>query len=142
MTIPIVIDACIALAWCFPDETSASADAVLVAMEGHTILVSAVWSLELANAVLTGERHKRLSQLEIKSFTELLSNLTIVIDAQTTGEHIANVVPLARAHNLSAYDAAYLELAIRRSAPIATLDNKLQRAAKQEGVRIFDPSVS
>jgi hypothetical protein len=57
----------IALAWCFPDETSEYADRVLVALEDHTILVSAVWCLELANAILVGERKKRLNQPEIKS---------------------------------------------------------------------------
>jgi len=62
----VVVDASTALAWCFPDETSEYADGVLIALEGHTILVPAIWSLELANAVLVGERKKRLNQSEIK----------------------------------------------------------------------------
>jgi predicted nucleic acid-binding protein len=61
----VVVDASIALAWCFPDETSDSADGVLVSLEGNTILVPSIWSLEIANAVLVGERRKRLSQAEI-----------------------------------------------------------------------------
>jgi predicted nucleic acid-binding protein len=133
----VVVDASIALAWCFPDETSEYADRVLVALEDHTILVPAVWCLELANAILVGERKKRLSQTEIKSFTILLENLSIVQDAQPVIDNIRSVLPLARAHGLTAYDAAYLELSIRHGAGLATLDRTLRNAAKASGVELF-----
>jgi len=133
----VVVDASTALAWCFPDEASEYADGVLVALEGHTVLVPAIWSLELANAVLAGERRKRLNPSEIKTFTNLLENLPIVQDAQSVSESIHAVLPLARVHGLSAYDAAYLELSIRRRAPLATSDAKLQKAARQIGIRLF-----
>ena len=131
------VDASTALAWCFPDEASEYADGVLVALEGHTVLVPAVWSLELADAVLVGERGKRLNQSEIQTFTNLLENLPVVQDAQSVSESVHAVLPLARAHGLSAYDAAYLELSIRHSAPLATSDGKLQKAANQMGIRLF-----
>jgi predicted nucleic acid-binding protein len=133
----VVVDASTALAWCFPDETSADADNVLVSLEGKTILVPAVWGLEIANAVLAGERKKRLAQPEIRCFTMLLESLSLVQDVQPVGEHIDKVLPLARKYNLSAYDAAYLELSIRTGAPLATLDGKLQKAATQAGVKRF-----
>lgn len=133
----VVIDASTALAWCFPDESSDYADAVLVALEGKTILVPAVWSLEIANAVLVGERKKLLRQPEILRFTTLLESLSVVEDVQPVGNHIRNVLPLAREYGLSAYDAAYLELSIRHGAPLATLDDRLKNAAKQAGVTIF-----
>ncbi len=133
----VVVDASTALAWCFPDETSEYADGVLVGLEGHTILAPAVWSLELANAVLVGERKKRLSQPEIKSLITLLESLPVVQDTQPLSENIRSVLPLARAHGLSAYDAAYLELSIRHSAPLATLDGKLQKAANETGIKLF-----
>jgi predicted nucleic acid-binding protein len=133
----VVVDASIALAWCFPDETSDYADGVLVALEGKTMLVPSVWSLEIANAILTGERRKRLNPPEIKQFTMLLENLAIVQDTRPVSGHITDVLPLARTHGLSAYDAAYLELSIRRGAPLATLDDKLRKAAKQAGLNIF-----
>jgi predicted nucleic acid-binding protein len=60
-----VLDASTALAWCFPDEASDRADAVLLALEGQAVLVPAVWSLEVANALLVGERQKRLGQPEV-----------------------------------------------------------------------------
>lgn len=102
------------------------------------MLVPSVWSLEIANAVLVGERRQRLNQPEIKQFTSLLESLSLLQDTRPVAKHVDEVLPLARTHGLSAYDAAYLELSIRYSAPLATLDERLQRAAKQAGVAIFD----
>ncbi len=133
----MVVDASTALAWCFPDENSEYADAVLVALKGKTILVPSIWPLEIANAVLVGERMKRLRRPEIQRFIALMEGLPLAQDSQTVGEHIGNVLPLAREYGLSAYDAAYLELAIRYEAPLATLDGKLRRAAQKAGVSIF-----
>lgn len=124
----VVVDASTTLAWCFPDEASDYADGVLVLLEGRTILVPAIWSLEVVNAVLVGERKKRLRQSEIQRFATLLESLSLIQDTQPVGEHVANVLPLAREHNLSAYDAAYLELSVRYGAPLATLDTKLQKS--------------
>jgi predicted nucleic acid-binding protein len=133
----VVVDASTALAWCFPDETSDYADGVLVSLERKTMLVPAVWGLEIANAVLAGERKKRLNQPEIQRFITLLEGLSLVQDVQPVGQHVSNVLPLARQYGLSAYDAAYLELSIRHGAPLATLDGKLQKAAQKAGVKIF-----
>jgi predicted nucleic acid-binding protein len=133
----VVIDASVALAWCFPDEASTYADGVLVALEGQSLLVPAVWTLEVANALLSGERSKRLGQPEIRRFTTLLQSLSPLQDVQPVGEHVSNVLPLAREYSLSAHDAAYLELSIRHGAPLATLDGKLQKAAQKAGVTIF-----
>jgi predicted nucleic acid-binding protein len=108
-----------------------------VALEGVAIWVPAVWSLEIANAILSGERAKRVRQPEIRRFTALLEGLPIVQDAQSPGEHASRIPPIAREHGLSAYDAAYLELSMRRGASIATLDGKLQKAARRAGVEIF-----
>ena len=134
----IVLDASTALAWCFPDETSEHADAILAALEGKTILVPAVWGLEIANAVLVGERSKRLRQPEIRRFTTLLESLPVVQDARPVTSYVSDVLPVAREYSLTAYDAAYLELSMRHSAPLATLDAKLQRAAQRAGVEIFN----
>ncbi|HEX7362863.1 MAG TPA: type II toxin-antitoxin system prevent-host-death family antitoxin [Bryobacteraceae bacterium] len=70
-----VVDASVALAWCFPDEASDYAEAVLVALEGKTIMVPAIWGLEIANAVLASERQKRLRAQEIQQFVALLENI-------------------------------------------------------------------
>lgn len=88
----VVIDASVALAWCFPDEASIYADGVLVALEGQSILVPAVWGLEVANAVLVGERSKRLRQPEIRRFTTLLESLSIVQDVPPVGDQVMTEV--------------------------------------------------
>lgn len=133
----LVVDACVALAWCFPDEASAYADGVLVALKGQTIVVPAVWGLEIANALVVGERRKRLKQPEILRFVALLEGLAVLQDGAGVPETLNNVLPLARHYGLSAYDAAYLELAIRYRAPLATLDGDLQKAARRAGIRVF-----
>ena len=71
-----VIDASVALAWCFPDEGSPYADDVLVALHGISILVPAIWPLEVAHGLLVGERNKRLKHPEIRRFAELLQQLS------------------------------------------------------------------
>ena len=133
----IVIDASVALAWCFPDEANDYADKVLVALEGRSILVPALWPVEITNALVLAERRKRIIQSSIRRFIELLSGLTVIIVAQSATESVSNILPLAREYNLSAYDAAYLDLALRDDAPLATLDNKLQKAGQTAGIEIF-----
>ncbi len=132
-----VIDASVALAWCFPDEASDYADAVLVALQGQTILVPPIWSLEIANALLVGERRKRIRHPEVRRFLELLKALNIFEEAQPFAETIGNVIPLAREHNLSAYDASYLDLALRHGASLVTLDAALQKSARAAGAKLF-----
>ena len=134
---PVVIDASVALAWCFPDEASSYADAVLLALGGKTPIVPAIWGLELTNAILVGQRAKRLGQREVDIFTTLLRNLPLIQDVQPITECVASILPLARRYNLSAYDAAYLELSIRRGAALATLDRNLHNAARRARVPIF-----
>ena len=133
----VVVDASVALAWCFPGESSEKADAVLAKLKDQTILVPAVWVLEISNALLVGERQKRLRQPEISRFIGLLGGLSVLQDSQSVSESVVKILPLARDYGLSAYDAAYLELAIRHNAPMATLDGSLQKAARKAGVPIF-----
>lgn len=114
----------------------------MVALEGASILVPAVWALEIANAILVGERSKRLRQPEIRTFSALLQNLSLVQDGQSIAENLTNVLPLAREFNLSAYDAAYLELALRHNAPLATFDRRLRTAATKSGARLFPSPTS
>ena len=75
---------------------------------------------------------------EILRFATLLECLPVLQDVQPVGDHVSNVLPLAREYSLSAYDAAYLELSIRQGAPLATLDDRLGKAAKHAGVEIFE----
>jgi predicted nucleic acid-binding protein len=133
----VVVDASVALAWCFPDETNEYADAVLVALEGWQVSVPAVWPLEITNAVVVGQRRKRITQPEVRRFVELLEGLNIRQEALPVAASVSNVVPLALEYDLSAYDASYLEVAIRRGARLATLDTRLERAGKKAGVELL-----
>ena len=133
----VVVDASVALAWCFPDEASEYADAVLVALEGRPVLVPAVWSLEVTNAVVVAERRKRVSQSEIRRFVELLEGLTIHEASLPVAGSVSNILPLAREYGLSAYDASYLEVAIRHGAPLATQDRGLEKAGRKAGLEIL-----
>jgi len=133
----IVIDASVALAWCFPDESSDFADAVLSEVEHQELIVPAIWSVEVSNALLVGERRKRIREAEIRQFVQLLDRLAIFEDSQPAAQAMAGILPLARTHNLSAYDAAYLEVAVRHRALLATLDGALLRAATANGVKHF-----
>ncbi len=87
--------------------------------------------------MLVGERQKRLRQPEILRFLTLLEGLPIIEDTQTAAERVRNMLPIARDAGLSAYDAAYLELAARRGAALATLDGKLEKAARRVGIAVF-----
>jgi predicted nucleic acid-binding protein len=133
----IVVDASVALAWGFPDEASDYAERVLVALEGLTAVVPALWAVEITNAVLVAERRKRIRQPDIRRFVELLGELEIVMDAQRVTDSVVNIVPLGREYGLSAYDAAYLDVAMRHGAPLATLDANLRRAGGKAGIDIF-----
>ena len=133
----VVIDASVGLAWCFPDEASDYADRVLVALKGYTILVPALWATEITNAVLVAERRKRIRQPEIRRFVELLGDLTVVMDSQTVTDSIGNILPLGREFGLSAYDAAYLDVAMRHGVPLATLDGNLRKAGRKAGIDVF-----
>jgi predicted nucleic acid-binding protein len=133
----IVVDASVALAWYFPDEGNDYADRVLAALEGHAILVPALWSIEVTNALLVAERHKRIKQPEVRRFIELLGELTVVMDSQSATDAVSNILPLAREYVLSAYDAAYLDVAMRHGAPLATLDGNLRKAGTSAGIEIL-----
>jgi predicted nucleic acid-binding protein len=135
----VVIDASVALAWGFSGEASEYADGVLVALEGHTVVVPALWAVELTNALLVAERRKRIRQSEIRRFVELLGGLTLLVDSQRLAESVNNILPLAREYGLSAYDAVYLDVALRHGASLASLDDRLQKAARKAGIATFQP---
>jgi predicted nucleic acid-binding protein len=134
---PFVLDASVSLAWCFEDEVSAYADHVLERLDGDVALAPAVWPLEVANALCVGERRKRLQAADIARLTELMLALPVTVDGLPTERAMGPVLALARAHELSSYDACYLELAMREGLPLATEDTRLREAAPRAGVRLL-----
>jgi predicted nucleic acid-binding protein len=134
-----VLDGSLAVAWCFPDEQAPYAQAVLDALASTTAFVPSLWHLEVANALLMGERRKRSTEADTARWLAFLTPLPITVDDETPTRAWGDVLRLARAHTLSAYDAAYLELALRRGLPLATLDGKLKAAAAAAGVVEYTP---
>lgn len=134
---PIVLDASVALTWCFPDEHSAFAYRVLDYLDQSPALVPSLWPLEISNALLVGERRHRLSASDLAQYVELLNGLPIEFDPHTPTRSLTSILALARSLNLSSYDAAYLELAMREGLILATLDARLRAAAKSSGVKLF-----
>jgi predicted nucleic acid-binding protein len=130
----LVLDASSVLAWCFEDEGGPEADALIerVAADGATVPGS--WSLEVANGLVTGERRGRIKPADSAAFVAMIEELPIVADPATGTRALHETNGLAREHKLSAYDAAYLELAMRMGLPLATGDRKLAAAADRAGV--------
>ncbi len=134
-----VLDGSVALAWYFTDESDAYADAVAARLPAAQAVVPTIWPLELANALLVGERRKRSTVAQANKWIGLLTSLPITVDAETSARAWGDILNLARAQGLSAYDAAYLELAMRRSVPLASLDSPLRKAAAAVGVELYAP---
>jgi predicted nucleic acid-binding protein len=134
-----VLDGSLALAWYFKDEADPFADAVAARFPAARAAVPAIWPLEIANAVLMGERRQRSTEAQAAKWLGYLAYLPIFVDDLASERAWGEVLGLARAHRLSAYDGAYLELALRRGLPLATLDEKLKAAALAAGVPAFAP---
>jgi len=127
------------MCWCFPDECDPYAARILEKLDVNETLVPIVWSLEVANALLTEERRGRLSEADVLRFLEILRSLPIFVDSTPSEQVLDDILALGRRHDLSAYNASYLELAMRQGVPLATLDVRLTEAAKAAGVTIFSP---
>ncbi len=114
-----VLDASVAGSWAFENERSSFAEGVLDRMESESAVVPALWWFEVRNLVIASERRGRITPTGSDTFLELLQRLSIEVDsAPDSGE----ILRLSRARGLTVYDAAYLELALRRGVPLATLD--------------------
>ncbi len=135
----LVLDASVAIAWLFADETTEATEAIFdeVALKGA--VVPAIWGLEVANGLQKAMRRGRISPAEREMALSQLRNLPIEIDSQTHRQAWGATLELADGHGLTPYDASYLELAIRTRRPLATLDGNLARAARAEGIELKVP---
>ena len=134
----LVVDASVTAAWCFEDEQTMYARRRLRRSKDFVFFAPAIWPLEMANVLLVNERRKRITLAETARFVSLLNELAIQVDQPPGMRPFEATLLLARAHGLSVYDASYLELALRKGAPLATLDSKLRAAAKAAGVRFHE----
>ena len=133
--VTFVLDCSATLPWIFRDETTDDSSRLhdeLIA--GAEVWVPELWHLELGNALLVSEKRKRIDQIGIKGFLQKLQTYRIIVDDETVMRAWNETLDLAMRYNLSTYDAAYLELALRRRLPLATLDEALAKAATAAGV--------
>ena len=133
----LVLDSSVSLAWCFADERSPAALAVLDAVvDGHAYVPS-LWRYEFSNGLLTAQRRKRLEPEKRTALLDEIGGLDIREDNQPRAGHWQSVSALAEQYQLTVYDASYLELAQRRQLPLATFDDALKRAALSAGLRLL-----
>ena len=132
-----VLDASLALAWSFDDEPEPGGELSLDRLAHEQAVVPSVWPLEVANALIIAERQARISRSDTTQLTAVLGGLQIEVELITTRRALAPVLDLARDYELSSYDAAYLEVAMRRALPLATLDGRLRAAAGRAGTPVL-----
>ncbi len=135
-----VLDNSVAMRWLLESEKSSDqkyATIVLESLADMDALVPNLWHLEATNVLLGAEKRFEVKMGEVEHFISQLEALPIYVDSMTSSQSFSRTLALARAYNLSSYDAAYLELAVRKGLPIATLDKKLLKAAKKAAVPVY-----
>lgn len=132
-----VLDCSATLPWVFGSEATKATDALLDRLaRGAKAWVPSLWHLELANVLLGAKRRHRIDQAGIEQFLGALVHYDIAVDPDTMTNAWAKTLALAESYDLSVYDGAYLELALRRGLPLATLDTALVAAIKKAGGKL------
>ncbi len=134
---PLVVDASVALAWCFADEENDLASRALEVAATQGMLVPSIWLYEIANVLFLGVRRDRLGPGDLPQVIGLFERLQITAVDLALDDLVGEVASLALEHGLSVYDASYLFLALRERAPIATADRRLLAAAEAAGCVVF-----
>jgi len=132
-----VLDCSVTMSWLFEDEVTTQTEKILEHLESSQVVVPSIWPLEVANVLLIAKRKKRVTDLQVSGFIDALATMPIHVDDSTTSRAMHSIFTLASQENLTIYDAAYLELAIRENIPIATLDNDLLKVSKRLKINIF-----
>lgn len=129
----LVLDASVALSWCFEDESSTYSESVLDSLASVEAFAPALWAMEVANTLLLAGRKRRLDSKEVARRVRFFVELSVQIDHVSSLAVFEVVRPLAIEHGLTIYDATYLELALRLKAPLATVDSRLRDASHKHG---------
>ena len=137
----LVLDNSVSMRWCFKDGSNADliyTEKVLDLVPDTILLVPNLWHLEAANVMNRAVKRQWLTTAQMREFLELVVQLPLKVDLETAKKAMIETLSLANAQNLTVYDAAYLELALRYQAPLATLDADLRKAASNVNVVIFN----
>lgn len=129
----LVIDGTVALAWCLDHESSGQADFVLSLLGATDVRVPAHWEVEVVNGLTAAERLGQVEAGDPERLLRLISGLPIKVEPAPGDESTRLIRRFARQHQLNAFDAAYLELAVRTDSQLITLDRTLADAAREEG---------
>lgn len=136
-----VLDCSVTMTWLFEHEATKDTDALLGALsEPGKAIVAQHWVLEVGTVLLGAERSKK-TPADTTLFLNLLSKLAIESDIHTEHHATTTTLALGRRHQLSSYDAAYLELAMRLGLPLASLDRNLRKAAQAEGISVLPAKI-
>jgi predicted nucleic acid-binding protein len=136
----IIVDCSVTIAWAFPDEATAATATALSLATQDGIVVPVIWPLEVANVLAMSERRGRITEQKSKRFLRVLHSLNVLIDPIAISTIFDDCLNLARRHQLTTYDASYLELALRSRLPLHSKDVALLHAASAEGVPVIDVS--
>lgn len=134
-TYDFVLDCSVTMTWCFEDEKNDFSDEILERLKNEKAIVPSIWSLEVANVLLLSKKRKRISEIEVSTFIDDISQLPIIVEQSTANRAKHSIFVLADEMDLTIYDATYLELAIREKIPLYTLDKQLIKAAKKMQVQ-------
>ncbi len=137
MSTTFVVDCSIAMAWLFHDEATPKTGALLNRLATETALVPALWFIEITNVLAMAERKNRIAPTQSDAFIAHLSKLGIERDDEAPDRAFTHILALCRTHRLTSHDAVYLDLAIRRSLPLATLNDDLRKTARKLGVGLL-----
>lgn len=132
-----VIDASVIVAWLLPDEGSGYADDVAQEMTNQAAVAPAFWALEVANALVVAHRRGRIEEADRDTGLKLALELPVTSDEVAMNDTVSDAISLAQMHELAVYDAMYLELAKRKSIPLATVDAALRTAARNAGIDLM-----
>lgn len=135
-----VLDASIAVAWGLGDERTAESLGVLDVVEADGAIVPRMWPFEVANALVVAERRGRATEAETGRLLELLKRLPIDVVEAPRDATLDALTAVGREHRLSVYDAAYVDLALRRGVSLATFDRPMRAAAQKVGIALLPPS--
>jgi predicted nucleic acid-binding protein len=134
---PFVLGCSLAMAWVFPDEATDATDALRESLVNDMAIVPSLWPIEVGNVLLVATRRRRINHRDWKRIHNDLASLPIEIDPETPERVWNAIMPLALEHNLSVYDATYLELAKRLDLPLATLDKQLRAACRAAKIKVI-----
>lgn len=132
-----VVDTSVIISWCLKDEQDDYSDAVLEMVSKGEAVVPSLTPFEIANVLLVAERRERLNEADTNRCISLLDSLPILVDQEPSNLALGRILSIGRQHGLSAYDAAYLELAMREGLRLATRDKALREAARNCGVNVI-----